>query len=78
MGPFLVWKKIGHALYKLKDAVPNETFKYSAHQDHLKPYNVPASKGYLQEQLNEMMLQTDIRSDRRIQRPTGIPSVQDQ
>ena len=78
IGPFLVWKKIGHALYKLKDAVTNKTIKYLAHQDHLKLYNVPASKDYLQEQLNETMLQTDIRSDKRIQRPTGIPSVQDQ
>ena len=78
IGPFLVWKKIGHALYKLKDAVTNKTIKYLAHQDHLKLYNVPATKEYLQEQLNETMMQTDIQSDRRIQRPTGVPNVQDQ
>ena len=67
IGPFLVWKKIGHALYRLKDAVTNKRIRYLAHQDHLKLYNIPASKAYLQEQLNETMLQTDIQSDSRIQ-----------
>ena len=37
-----------------------------------------AQKKCPQEQLNDTILQTDTQSDRRIQRPTEVPNVQDQ
>jgi hypothetical protein len=76
VGPFIVRKRIGHALYRLQDAVTNKVLRYLVNQNHLKKYDSTASKEYLQEQLNDTMKQTDIQSDRRIARPEHIVDVQ--
>ena len=46
--------------------------------ENVEPSRNKVQKECLQEQLNEAILQTDTQSDRRIQRPTGFPNVQDQ
>ena len=61
-------KEIAHGLEFLKTAV----------KENIESNRNKAQKDCLQEQLNKTTLQTDTQSDRRIQRPTRVPNVQDQ
>ena len=63
---------------RLKEIVHGLEFLKTAVKENIESNRNKAQKECVQEQLNETILQTDTQSGRRIQRPKGVPNVQDQ
>ena len=63
---------------RFKEIATGREFRRTADTENSESSRTEAQKKCSQEQLNETILQTDIQSDKRIQRPTKVPNVQDQ